>query len=727
MLLLLLLAFVLPILGLSQLGRAAAAPEAPADQGACIAWNIQGEWQYRASLGGYGTMNFIQDSAGILTGSWYNAANGASGSIDGDIKGASVHFIPSASEAFMGTVTPDGKKIAGTFTYGSQFGTWEATGSAQCMRRQPAPSSGTAQINVRWGPHLYRRVLRTPANNVSPTSADQPQLPPGVPVITFLGQTSIEVEVIYFGEELPNSLVVFVRVGGQDYAAAPLVRVEETPGGGVLYRGVVNVTPQGTIAPGQRQIQDVMLISPWGEEVYVTRFDMNLIDPSGYISDAQTNERLEGAIATCYVRENGNWLLWDAEMYGQENPLVSNADGYYGWDVPQGDYQVRVSKPCYQDAQSAVVTVPPPRTDVHFALQPLACSPVTIADVWTADSGDIPAIEFRPGQEATAHIVANNTGTADVDVTIIWSARDPDGDLVQALTGSGNFIVQPGDAVDMKVGGIVPANAQEGSYSLTAQLTYNQQTSVLITQFQVVSGATTYLPAIMNAFEGQKPAGGITGKVTEKGAPAANVALELRYFDGTSFSTKATTKTNGNGVYLFDGIASLGQGQIYYVRFGPNESNAARLYVWFGPDIKSYNAGSQTKGGDFDIADVLLLEPQDGASQPLPVTFKWQRRGVPTDSYRVVLFDPGSNDSWITEDLGDVGSSTISELPPEIKEGKQYGWYVEVYNGPGSYGVSYYFNYITFQGLSRQAPGQEYPSLFMQRGDELEKWRPVKD
>ena len=711
---------VLPVWGISLQGGVEAAPGEPAGQGACLAWNIDGEWQYRASLGGYGTMNFIQDPAGNLAGSWYNAANGASGSIKGDIEGAAVHFIPSETEAFMGTVAPDGKKIVGTFTYGSQFGTWDATGVAECTRRQPAPSSGTAQINVRWGPHLYRRLLRSGAGAITFSSANQPQLPPGVPVITFLGQTSIEVEVIYFGEELPNSLVVFVRVEGQDYAAAPLVRVEETPGGGVLYRGVVNVSPQGTIAPGQRQIQDVMLINPWGEEVFVSRFDMNLIDPSGYIYDAQTNERLEGAIVSCFVRQGGNWLFWDAETYGQENPLVSNDEGHYGWDVPQGDYKVRVSKPCYQDAESAVVTVPPPRTDVHFALQPLACSPVTIADVWTADSGDIPATEFRPGQEAATHIVVNNTGTGDVEATIIWSGRDPGGALVQTLTGSGEYIVQPGNAIDVKVGGTVPGNAQEGVYSLTAQLTYNEQTSVLVTQFQVVSGAQVFLPSIMTNYAGEKPPGGITGRVTEKGAPAANIPLELRYFNGSAWSTRATTKTNGSGVYLFEGIPSLAQEEVYYVRYGPNDSNPARLYYWFGPDITSYSAGSQTGGGDFDIADVVLLAPEDEATVALPVTFSWKRRGIPGEGYRVVLFDLDSADNWMTEDLGDVGSVTIGSLPGDIIRGKQYGWYGEVYAGPDSFGMSYYFNRITFQNGRRQTENSA-PAGFSRLTDNLEK------
>ena len=62
-------------------------------------------------------------------------------------------------------------------------------------------------------------------------------------------------------------------------------------------------------------------------------------------------------------------------------------------------------------------------------------------------------------------------------------------------------------------------------------------------------------------------------------------------------------------------------------------------------------------------------------------------------------------DSWITDDLGNIGSFTIDSLPPGVSIGKPYGWYVEVYNGPDSYGISYYFNEITFKNGGLQGTG----------------------
>ena len=95
--------------------QAAASPTSPA---VCLQWDISGEWQYRASLGGYGTMTFQQaGESGALTGSWHNVAGGGSGTLHGNISGASVEIHPTEFEKYTGTVAPDGTKMAGTFTY----------------------------------------------------------------------------------------------------------------------------------------------------------------------------------------------------------------------------------------------------------------------------------------------------------------------------------------------------------------------------------------------------------------------------------------------------------------------------------------------------------------------------------------------------------------------------------------------------------------------------------
>jgi bacillolysin len=189
---------------------------------------------------------------------------------------------------------------------------------------------------------------------------------------------------------------------------------------------------------------------------------------------------------------------------------------------------------------------------------------------------------------------------------------------------------------------------------------------------------------------------GINGRVTYNGAAATGIELLLRFWSGSAWSTAATTTTDGEGRYRFMGAASLGAGQQYYVRFGPNTTNSSYVFAWWAPSITTYASGSTVPGGDFDIANVYLLSPASGVAMHLPVTLTWQTRGIATDTYRVELFDPNTGDGWITDDLGNVGSFTVTSLPEGAVFGKAYGWFVDVYNGPDSVGESYYYRTITF-------------------------------
>ena len=156
--------------------------------------------------------------------------------------------------------------------------------------------------------------------------------------------------------------------------------------------------------------------------------------------------------------------------------------------------------------------------------------------------------------------------------------------------------------------------------------------------------------------------GGIYGTVTYNGIAAASISLDLSFYDGSSWSTASTRTTGADGRYNFTGMPALGAGQGYYVRY-TNPGNS--LYVAGGgaPTITSYSAGSSVPGGNFDIANVSLLTPNDGVSLPLPVTFTWQKRTVPGDTYKWMIFDPSNPaDRWGTSDLGNVGSFTLTSL-----------------------------------------------------------------
>lgn len=101
------------------------------------------------------------------------------------------------------------------------------------------------------------------------------------------------------------------------------------------------------------------------------------IDPSGYVYEAVPSNRVEGVTASIYYKEtvediygdkHENVVLWDAEEYAQENPLFTDENGMYRWDVPQGLWQVKFEKEGYQTTYSEWLPVPPPQLDVNIAI-----------------------------------------------------------------------------------------------------------------------------------------------------------------------------------------------------------------------------------------------------------------------------------------------------------------------------------------------------------------------
>ena len=102
------------------------------------------------------------------------------------------------------------------------------------------------------------------------------------------------------------------------------------------------------------------------------------IDPSGFVYEGVFSNRLEGVTATAYYKEtvedmygdlHENIVKWDAAEYAQENPLFTDENGYYRWDVPQGLWQVKFEKEGYETTYSEWLPVPPPQLDVNIAMR----------------------------------------------------------------------------------------------------------------------------------------------------------------------------------------------------------------------------------------------------------------------------------------------------------------------------------------------------------------------
>lgn len=114
-------------------------------------------------------------------------------------------------------------------------------------------------------------------------------------------------------------------------------------------------------------------------------------DPSGFVYEAVSSNRVEGVTASVYYKETyediygdqkEKEVLWDAEKYAQENPQFTDADGMYCWLVPSGLWRVKFEKAGYETTHSEWLPVPPPQLDVNVPITQLTAPEVAKAHAY---------------------------------------------------------------------------------------------------------------------------------------------------------------------------------------------------------------------------------------------------------------------------------------------------------------------------------------------------------
>jgi hypothetical protein len=168
-----------------------------------------------------------------------------------------------------------------------------------------------------------------------------------------------------------------------------------------------------------------------------------LIDPSGYVYDAVTDERITDATVTLETKPTGgDWSVWEDPDGLQANPQTTDAEGKYGWMVPKGEYRVLVSKTGYADAiannfddgtkiadggydadSNAGFPVPPEQTEVNIPLKYTGTP--TVSASWDAANKAV-VVKFSRPMPVAATKANISVKIGDAEPEGAWTVTDGD-------------------------------------------------------------------------------------------------------------------------------------------------------------------------------------------------------------------------------------------------------------------------------------------------------------
>lgn len=503
------------------------------------------------TIGATFNLNGPPDTPHIFTINGF-VCNGAGGTISGtvanssgsDLSGLSVRVCVVATTTCAGATT----SVSGFYSVGGL-----ADGSYQVDVDDPPLLPGHA------GPIAIAGGNAQTANLV--LLANIP-LPPGVGISGATGNPPL----IHWNQATPfsvagrcaNGVANFaITQNGAVIAAGPMT---ETPKGSGTYTGVI--PPFAPHNHGYAQIT-VTVVCPDGS-TQVVPFCI-YIDPSGVV---QTPDGLpiDGATVTLLSAAsaggpftpvpNGSDIMSPAN---QTNPMVTAANGHFGWDTQAGYYEVQASKPgCHTPttpqaaiASTAVLQVPPAATGLVLTLD-CTGSPapaITSADqasftagtggafTVTATGAPAPTVSESGDLPSGVSFTSNNDGTATLTVS------------ATAAAGTTTFTVDAGNGVGADatqlftltvVGASGPAITSGSSANFTAGTAGT---------FTVVSAGT---PTPTLAESGTLPSGvtftsnsdGTATLAVGAGAAAGSTTLTLTASNGTGPDVQQSFELN---------------------------------------------------------------------------------------------------------------------------------------------------------------------------------------
>lgn len=162
-----------------------------------------------------------------------------------------------------------------------------------------------------------------------------------------------------------------------------------------------------------------------------------LIDPSGYVYEGVTTNRVKDVKVTLYhipfdatddtywdSPKSENAVIWDAVEYSQTNPLFTDSEGTYAWDVPEGWWQVKYEKEGYETTYSEWLPVPPPQTEVNIGLT--STSTAIVKNIKVNDGSVVITFSQYIDPETFAGVVLKDANGNAIEYTVEYSKDETD-------------------------------------------------------------------------------------------------------------------------------------------------------------------------------------------------------------------------------------------------------------------------------------------------------------
>ena len=199
-----------------------------------------------------------------------------------------------------------------------------------------------------------------------------------------------------------------------------------------------------------------------------------IIDPSGYVYSGVISNRLSGASVTAWMKDadTGEPVLWDASEYDQENPLLTDAEGWFAWDTPEGEWSVVAQLDGYAQKEDVeYFSIPPIRTDVNIEMVPVDAPSVE----WTRVEKDHVAIQFDQYlvPETVSSIVLTDEDGNNISYEleygkeILDESGNPTGEYLHETAADGTvlsdyYVLKFIDGKNLKDGASVTVSIPEG-------------------------------------------------------------------------------------------------------------------------------------------------------------------------------------------------------------------------------------------------------------------------